>query len=567
MRFIIKYDTGNIEDDVYNTIVNFSDDEMETFINEIKLIDLYSEIKGSTIVFRYPDADKALSTITDVRNYSIEEKKAAFKLKKQYDGRVFKFDTTKIFDKRGETPFSSKVAQIVEDKIDVRKSFCEALGNEQYDNSFYERCFEILSSDEAFKKFVYFDDYREMFGEDLSQRDYVLQISKLLGDRAKDVERKNKAFIYGLVDDGMIRRYRQLRSLVNVDLEMLGTDPFEYDVVSAYSLEKQKETDNDWEVNPELLAYVLSDMDPDYSSLEKIAHIYIKLCYALRYNMGYTVFKYDTIYRRDRQEAISLDNNEVICSEFSILYAKLLNQIDGVDARVVRPSNGPHITTSVLVEDEDILLYFDSTNLLDNYDDLGRAKLGLSLIGVRPVCDRNGDFSEAFNKVYERFKEKQLIPTENVISAYESKFARNSIPVDFEENMTSFMEKMERQGVTGSEMYNVFQQLVGLGYFGSIRYALVGENMTKTFTERMNTVSVEERLDGMEESVIIVSDIGKLVDDRKYYLLRLNQHTISDTTSGELNELFDSDKMRYYNLEYKIEGIGKNSSSELKVRR
>ena len=56
MTFTISIDTKNIEQDVLTTIKNFSEEEMKQFISAIKLKNDNSEIKGTSIFFRYLDS-------------------------------------------------------------------------------------------------------------------------------------------------------------------------------------------------------------------------------------------------------------------------------------------------------------------------------------------------------------------------------------------------------------------------------------------------------------------------------------------------------------------------------
>lgn len=566
MGFTIKYDTGNIEQDVLDTIRSFSEDELQTFIEEFKFVNETKNIHGSGIVFRYCDCEELLNSLKET-----DFKKVSFSDKKKIRDRTFRVDTDRIF-RKVLNPFYEEIFEIVDGKIDVRERFCEIMANGKFDLLFYKRCFDILSSDEMFAKFCDFEDYLELFGSDFSQREYVLQISKMLGYKNTDVMTTNDIFKYGLVDEKMLRKYKKLRSLVNVDLEMLGEDPFDYEMVRVYSADMQAEIDNDWNVDPGLLAYVFEDMDSEYSSLEKVAHVYIKLCNALRYNMGYTVFKYDTIYRKERQEAISLEHNEVICSEFSFLCSKILNSMDGISARCVYPSNGPHMALGVMVEAENVMLRMDSTNLQQIsegdgkekllFDDLGRIKLGLPLVGIEHVCDREHAFYDAFNRVYSKFMENKTITAENLIAAYAAISSRRNGFVNFEENMEEFIKRMRNKNVKGSELLNVFQTLAKIGYFGDIAYAIVGENIAGTFTEKMNDSSIEGKFVGLEENVII--DNRADIENEEYYVLRLDKCQVIVRTAEELNDLFDSDKMRYYNSKYMIDGIGKDIKSTLK---
>ena len=94
----------------------------------------------------------------------------------------------------------------------------------------------------------------------------------------------------------MKKRYYQLRNMINVDIILLGEEIFNQEGRTSYSKEQQERVDNDWQVNPKLMSYIMEDMDPKYNTLEQISHIYLKLCYALRYSLGYHIRNWHAKY-------------------------------------------------------------------------------------------------------------------------------------------------------------------------------------------------------------------------------------------------------------------------------
>lgn len=550
MGFTIKYDSGNIEQDVFDTINNYSNDELLEFINSIKLKKDSGKIVGSSIVFRYPDCEEILSSIKDISKVTLETRKFVRK-------RSFRLDFEKLLLKYLDISDSNSnlidmLSEKLKGQINVRDIFCDIVSDEEYDKEFYMKCFEILSSNEIFDRFLNFDKYKSYFGK-YSQKDYVLRISKLFGYQELETYISNPIYKYRLVDVEMERRYFKLRDLVNVDLDMLGPDIFCQGDRTSFTSKKQFLIDNDWDASPEIINYVFRNINKNYNSLEIVSQIYIRLCQALRYNLGYHIKKWSTKYNKSRQESITPTNNEIICSEFSYLFTNLVNKfVDGVEARCIVTGKEQHLLVGILDKKNNIRINLDSTRMINEFDDLGRIKIGLPLVGVEVICDRENKFKEAFDRVYTDLAKKNLIETKDLIETYEQMRSKQDVKIDIYENLCVFFDKMKERNVVGSELLGAFKRMLNQGYFGNIKYSIVGEDLKYTFTQRHNYENVEDILDGLEENIIIKND-------DEYYLLKLDDCKIVIMSKDELEVLFVEDKMVYFNPKHRIEGIGAES--------
>lgn len=556
MNFTIIVDTGNIEQDVWTTINNFQPEQMKQFIEAIKLKRDDSNITGISIFFRYPDCQKLLSSINDVTKVPIQIRKLIREKTYRLDTETILMGLSNIENVKNQ--LIRQIINKIHKQIDIRKIFSEALSNEKYNSNFYNLCFEIISSDEYFNKFLNYNENKELFGTNFNQQDYVFEISKILGYQEKDINQSNSVYKYHFITLNMLNRYIELRKKINVDLKMLGDEIFNQNERTSYSKELQQKIDNDWSAHPKLIEYIMNDMDPQYNILEQIIHIYIKLCLALRYNLGYHIQGWGTTYNKNRQESITPTNNEIICSEFSILATNIINKLsEDIEARCIITGKDQHLSFGILHQKKNIRINFDSTKLVDDFDDLGRVKLGLPLNGIIYICDRNNEFKTAFEKVYDKFCKQNKIETKDLIKAYEIISTQQDIPIeiDFYESISEFIEQMKTKNVVGSELLGVFKLLVKNGYFGNIKYSIVGEDKKLTFSERKKLSTPQELLDGLEENIIIQNQ-------EDYYLLRLNDCYIIPMSIDELNILFDSDKMAYFNPKHRIEGIGVKSCTK-----
>lgn len=552
MIFTIKVDTGNIEQDVLTTIKNFSKEEKEQFIQAIKLKNENSKIEGESIFFRYYDCQKFLSTLKDPTKISIETRKNMRK-------RTYRLDTD-ILLKGINNPNQIKsentreIVEIIKDKIDLSKKISEVLSSEKYSQEFYNLCLLIISSDEYFNKFINYNQNIKLFGEHITQKEYVIEISKMLGYQEKEICQTNQIYNYLNITNDMKRRYHVLREMINVDIIMLGDEVFNQEERTSYSKERQKEIDTDWQVNPKLMEYVMSDMAPSYNELEQISHIYLKLCLALRYSLSYHIKSWKPIYDKNRQESITPEKNRIVCSEFSILCTNIINNLcKNIEARCIITGKEQHLLFGILDKEKNIRINFDSTKVENEFDDLARVKLGLPLVGVKKICDRNNEFEKAFRKVYDNLYKENRIETEAMIEAYDTLRGKQDIKIDFYENMTEFLKRMKEKNIYGSELVSAYKRALEQGFFGKITYSIIGQDKKLTFPERQRLETPQEILDGLETNIIIKNG-------NDLYLLNLNTANLINMEQNELNILFDEDKMVYFNPKYKIEGVGKGVS-------
>ena len=552
MIFTINIDTGNIEQDVLTTIKNFSNEEMQQFISAIQLKNENSQIKGTSIFFRYLDSQQFLASVKDPTNIPIETRIKIRKRTHRLDSDII----LKAINNQNEIKSKNlkEIIEIIKDKIDVSKKFTESLSNDKYSQKFYNLCLLIISSDEYFNKFLNYDQNAKLFGIHITPKEYVIEISKILGYQEKEIYPNNPIYQYLSITDDMKQRYHILRELHNVDIILLGDEVFNQEGRTSYSKERQQEVDSDWQVNPKLMEYIMSDMDPTYNDLEQISHIYLKLCYALRYSLSYHIKSWKAIYDKNRQESITPEKNKIVCSEFSLLCTNIINNLcKNIEARCIITGKEQHLLVGILDKEKQIRINLDSTKVENEFDDLARVKLGLPLVGIKIICDRNNEFEKAFKKVYDKLCKTNRVETATIIDAYDTLRAKKEIKIEFYENITEFLKRMRDKNIYGSELLGAYKRALAQGFFGKITYSIIGQDKKLTFPERQLLETPQAILDGLETNIIIKNE-------NDLYLLNLNKASITKMDPKEINILFDEDKMVYFNQKYKIEGIGKGVS-------
>lgn len=138
-------------------------------------------------------------------------------------------------------------------------------------------------------------------------------------------------------------------------------------------------------LDDEFVNLILCDMPKNYSKAEKAIYIYIKLCKVLTYDpefyansqKGMTAIKHKDLLRL---ETITKTNNQIVCYEFSQIYAILLNMV-GINYEIIgNPEYGIGHRKIVFRADDFIVSADSVTSILGG--DLYNAKINKKLDGL-----------------------------------------------------------------------------------------------------------------------------------------------------------------------------------------
>lgn len=164
-------------------------------------------------------------------------------------------------------------------------------------------------------------------------------------------------------------------------------------------------------LNKNLVDYILNDLPKEYNNIEIAIYFYIKLSKTLSYNNEYYIFDGDAIVAKKHENInaiknIDLINNEIVCYEFTAIYAKLLDlfNIKFLVKYKKRLSKFGGQHTNLTFETNNFYIYADAvTSILDG--DLFRAKIGYDLVGMQCRNDNinlKQDFYGILNDVYNK---------------------------------------------------------------------------------------------------------------------------------------------------------------------
>ena len=296
------------------------------------------------------------------------------------------------------------------------------------------------------------------------------------------------------------------------------------------------------ELNPDLHDAIIEKMPEGISRLEKAAYIYAKMCTILTYDnrfmaanqKGEAAEKHKSL---DYVSQISPENNEVVCFEFNMIYAKMLDE-QGLHFKseykdmIGEDYGDGH--ANLEFRDGKFIVQADSVaSILGG--DIARAKLGLPLTGFEcesPNKRAQKEFQDKVNAMYElvQSQERENDPW----NEYDS-LTENLYPVEFDEKKAILLDRLKSTNLRGID---------AMTYALQLRKALFSEQ------ERIDNISVvvlrNNAVNGegpkLEAGAVIAMN-GSNLDDQpsetSYYYLSSNKELSSITLEDVKSRLND----------------------------
>ena len=296
------------------------------------------------------------------------------------------------------------------------------------------------------------------------------------------------------------------------------------------------------ELNPDLHDAIIEKMPEGISRLEKAAYIYAKMCTILTYDnrfmaanqKGEAAEKHKSL---DYVSQISPENNEVVCFEFNMIYAKMLDEQGLHFKSEYKDMIGEYYGyghANLEFRDGKFIVQADSVaSTLGG--DIVRAKLGLPLAGFE--CESKNiftqkEFQDKVNAMYElvQSQERENDPW----NEYDS-LTENLHPVKFDEKKAILLDKLKTTSLRGID---------AMGYALQLRKILFSEQ------ERKDNVSVvvlrNNAVNGegpkLEAGAVIAMNVSNFDDqpsETSYYYLSSNRELSSITLEDVKSRLND----------------------------
>lgn len=272
---------------------------------------------------------------------------------------------------------------------------------------------------------------------------------------ASEYLKKNKITENYVFSDNIERRINSLTSGQYIDFsavnKLLETEDTLYEKV---------------ELNPELHDVILEQMPDGLSGLEKAAYIYAKMC---------TILTYDNKFMAANQEGeaaekhksldyvgqISPDNNEVVCFEFNMIYAKMLDE-QGLHFKseyknLIGEDYGDGHANLEFRDGKFIVRADSVASILGG--DIARAKLGLPLTGFEcesPNPRTQKEFQDKVSTMYELVQSQER--DNDPWNEYDS-LTENLHPVEFDEKKTILLDRLKSTNLRGIDAMSYALQL------------------------------------------------------------------------------------------------------------
>lgn len=359
--------------------------------------------------------------------------------------------------------------------------------------------------------------------------------------------------------ENFIKRHNSLYSMQIIDLEAI--NKFVYTTDVKY---KEIKIDNDLE------NAIMDGFPYDASELEMAIYVYIKMCKVLTYDEEYyAVNQMGVASEKHRSTShiasITPINNEVVCFEFNIIYAKFLNMlginfISNYVASIGEAYGDGHANLDFRCGK--YLVNADSvTSILQG--DIANAKINHPLVGIN-CLNKNfetvGEFVDAYQKMYMLVTSQEknkcvddILKNESLdelLDEYTNK-TDNLKEVSLDERLFILIDKVNKKGMVGID---------SLSYALHLRKILFNEeerkNNVKIIIIRNNEPFDKDKV-AMPSVIVALNKEGfkNNPNETVYFYYNPNKELIS-VTSEDLQSRFNSGTFEYIaNDDPKIPGI------------
>lgn len=359
--------------------------------------------------------------------------------------------------------------------------------------------------------------------------------------------------------DNYVKRHNSLYSMQVIDLEAINKYVVTTDV-------KYKEI----KIDSDLEKVIMDGFPYDASELEMAIYIYIKMCKVLTYDEEYYVVNQMGVAAEKHRStshiaSITLQNNQVVCFEFNIIYAKFLNML-GINftsnyvASIGEAYGDGHANLDFRCGK--YLVKADSvTSIL--HGDIANAKINQPLVGINCInknLNTQNEFKKAYQKMY------------NLIASQEKDFNNENIPYvqSFDELLDEYSHKTDNlKNISLDERLSILIDKVnkkGMVGIDSISYVLHLRKILFNEEERKNNVKIiiirnNEPFDknkvAMPSVIVALNKEGfKNNPDKTVYFYYNPNKELVVVTSEELQTKFDEGIFEYVaNDDPRIPGI------------
>ena len=438
--------------------------------------------------------------------------------------------------------------------------------NDNADNiELINKLFEILENPDILEKFLNYENNSEYFsvGENgTTIQDYFKLLGDIFGNIDKSGNLKGQKsiadnfFIPNL--DSIIQSVKEIYQRYNVDRYV---DPgYEFRAVNFNEEVFRDGDEPEWDISPQLYDAIYKDMPKGLSLEEQALYIYTKLCSVLEYDEEYLYrgkgisSKFESDFSKEHLESI-LPGSKITCFDFSRIFAKMVNEIEGdIEAVVISEgANRGHFLTGFYTDKVSVRLEAININLngkKDPTNDLMKAKNGIKLKGIKAQSDRENMIDSSMDRVYESIYGRQALSIKDFVQELKS-LPETDVPDDVKLKLQSFIEVMRDRGILGNEFVQTLDGMCKSKFFGQdVEKAYLGKRMEHDGEKHIQRM-ILFRQKGTEEQ-----------EETHFYLIDTSTLEMVEPTQQQLIEELNSGSMIYESEKHKIAGIDKEANDD-----
>lgn len=567
MNIITKEPKEDRLTDGINTILSLSEEDFNNVIEKLKD---FSQPTLENILFYYT-TDKCENPSGEIQLglEKIRDEEGNFIGRSYYgaSGTTILEVFNKLKNIQEELPKESdeynKISKLIETRnLNSYKNFL--LNRKENDRPIVNKVFEILSNEEEFQKFLNYDANKEHFSidsQDVGIEKYLSYLGKAFGNKDENGNLSNKNDIsknfYILQLDQFKEKYSTIFDQINLDRYVNKKFTFEIGPELSDNIVRYGDEPN-WDILPETYKAIMEDMPPEMSLEEKAIYIYCKMCKIFSYDEGYLYrdkinkVNYDSTFSSEHLEKIT-PGTKITCYDFSRIYAKLINELDGdiSGVMILSGANEGHAlagfytkNVSATVEAINIANSKDSTN------DLMKAKNGINLKGIKVVSDRDGLIEKAINTVYPEVLGKEPLSIKQYVSQLKEMPIDENIQNDSFLKLQSFLEIMKARKIYGNEFVQTLWGMSKAKYFG-------GSNLERA---HVGELKVNKEGNKKYKRHILLRRQTEENEEKEVYDIDTENLSITQTSPEEVISKLNSGELVYESKDHKLEGIDKEVS-------
>lgn len=478
--------------------------------------------------------------------------------------QIFEALSLRAVSDDGKSKESSRSKAILETRnVEALKKLY--LNDNEDNKEIIDRLFEILENPDILRKFLDYDNNSEYFSvgeKGAIIQDYFRELGNIFGNIGENGDLKgrkkitNSFYISNL--DSIIQSVKDIYQKFNTDRYV--NPRYEFKRVGITEEVIRTGDEPEWNINPALYDAIYKDMPENLSLEEKAFYIYTKLCLVLEYNEEYLYrdkgisSSFEDDFSKGHLEEI-VPGSKITCYDFSRIFAKMINEIDGdIEAVIISEgANRGHFSTGFYTDKISVKLEAININLngrKDPTNDLMKAKNGIKLRGITVISDKEGIIDSSMDRVYESIYGKQALSVKSFVNELKN-LPKTEVIDDIKAKLQSFIDVMRQKGITGNEFVQTLDGMCKANFFGDeVEKAYLGKRIEHDGEKHIQRM-VLFRQKGKEQQ-----------EEPSFYLIDTSTLEMAEPSAQQLIENLNSGSVIYESKEHKIAGIDKEADDD-----